>query len=69
MMEQVGHTSPASLATAREKLAGAGTQTAALAFGGNPGPTAATEEWTGAGHQQQLQSQLLNTLLIYLINV
>jgi hypothetical protein len=31
-------------------LAGAGTQTAALAFGGsNPPNTAATEEWTGAG--------------------
>jgi hypothetical protein len=31
-------------------LAGAGTQTAALAFGGYITPaTAATEEWTGAG--------------------
>jgi hypothetical protein len=31
-------------------LAGAGTQTAGLAFGGNtPAVTAATEEWTGAG--------------------
>jgi hypothetical protein len=31
-------------------LAGAGTQTAALAFGGRSGgTTAATEEWTGAG--------------------
>jgi hypothetical protein len=31
-------------------LAGAGTQTAALAFGGyTTAPTAATEEWTGAG--------------------
>jgi hypothetical protein len=43
---------------------------AALAFGGNlTAATTATEEWTGAGLQQQLQSQLLNTLLIYLINV
>jgi hypothetical protein len=42
---------PASLATARYELAGAGTQTAALAFwSGQPGSgTAATEEWTGAG--------------------
>jgi hypothetical protein len=31
-------------------LAGAGTQTAGLAFGGNSTAyTAATEEWTGAG--------------------
>jgi hypothetical protein len=42
-------TSPASLATARN-LGGAGTQTAALAFGGYS-PTTATEEWTGAGQQ------------------
>jgi hypothetical protein len=43
-------TSPASLNTARYGLAGAGTQTAALAFGGETPPvTAATEEWTGAG--------------------
>jgi hypothetical protein len=35
----------------RYELAGAGTQTAALAFGGEGGTgnTAATEEWTGAG--------------------
>ena len=33
--------------TARSSLGGAGTQTAALAFGGNDGsPTAATEEWS-----------------------
>jgi hypothetical protein len=57
-------TSPASLTTARIALAGAGTQTSALAFGGNPPVTAATEEWTGAGSPKQLQSQLLNTLLI-----
>jgi hypothetical protein len=39
-----------SLNTARYYLAGAGTQTAGLAFGGNaPADTAATEEWTGAG--------------------
>jgi hypothetical protein len=45
-------TSPASLATARYMLAGAGTQTAALAFGGYllpGGNQAATEEWTGPG--------------------
>jgi hypothetical protein len=30
-------------------LAGAGTQTSALAFAGNFPYTAATEEWTGAG--------------------
>ena len=36
--------------TARGTLAGAGTQTAALAFGGDAPPrTAATEEWLGAG--------------------
>jgi hypothetical protein len=33
-MEQVGHVSPGSLNTARESLGGAGTQTAALGFGG-----------------------------------
>jgi hypothetical protein len=39
--------SPASMSTARNQLGGAGTQTAALAFGGNTGTaTAATEEWT-----------------------
>jgi hypothetical protein len=44
-------TSPGSLNTARYGLGGAGTQTAALGFGGTvtPPPTAATEEWTGAG--------------------
>jgi hypothetical protein len=42
-------TSPGSLNTARSGLAGCGTQTAALAFGGGPPYTAATEEWTGAG--------------------
>jgi hypothetical protein len=42
-------TSPGSLNTARRALAGAGTQTAALAFGGFTPVTAATEEWTGAG--------------------
>jgi hypothetical protein len=44
-------TSPASLATARSYLAGAGTQASALAFGGDTAPAvvAATEEWTGAG--------------------
>jgi hypothetical protein len=43
-------TNPTSLNTARIALGGAGTQTAALAFGGNTTTTsAATEEWTGAG--------------------
>jgi hypothetical protein len=44
-------TSPASLNTARYALAGAGTQAAALAFGGNKAPlfNGATEEWTGPG--------------------
>jgi hypothetical protein len=44
-------TSPATLNTARIRLAGnAGTQTLALAFGGNSQVyTNATEEWTGAG--------------------
>jgi hypothetical protein len=37
-----------NLSTNREYLAGAGTATSALAFGGNP-TTGATEEWTGAG--------------------
>jgi hypothetical protein len=40
---------PTGLNTARGQLAGVGTQTAALAFGGTPPITAATEEWTGAG--------------------
>jgi hypothetical protein len=44
-------TNPNSLNTARYNLGGAGTQSAGLAFVGNPGPavTAATEEWTGPG--------------------
>jgi hypothetical protein len=44
-------TSPASMNTARNFLGGAGTQTAALAFGGATGPsaTAATEEFTITG--------------------
>jgi hypothetical protein len=40
-------TSPGSLNTARLTLAGAGTQTAALAFGGSPPVTGATEEYNG----------------------
>jgi hypothetical protein len=41
---------PTGLNTARQVLAGAGTQTSALAFGGEGPPNlAATEEWTGAG--------------------
>jgi hypothetical protein len=39
--------SSGSLNTARQGLAGAGTQTAALAFGGGPPPTGATEEYDG----------------------
>jgi hypothetical protein len=50
MMEQVGQVILASLDTSRYRLAGAGTQAAALGFGGStPAITAATEEWTGAG--------------------
>jgi hypothetical protein len=36
------------MATARNALGGAGTQTVGLAFGGSPSPTGATEEFTGA---------------------
>jgi hypothetical protein len=47
-MDQLGQ-HPGSLNTARESLAAAGTQTAALAFGGYTGtPTGATEEYDGA---------------------
>jgi hypothetical protein len=50
MMVQLGQSNPTGLGTARNNIAGAGTQTAGLAFGGNtPAVTAATEEWTGAG--------------------
>jgi hypothetical protein len=43
-------TSPASLSTARQGLGGAGTQPAALGFGGYvPGVTNATEEYTITG--------------------
>jgi hypothetical protein len=43
-------TSGGSLVTARDQLAGAGTQTAALAFGGYDGTvnTGATEEYNGS---------------------
>jgi hypothetical protein len=49
MMEVLGSNSPASMNTARGFLgsAGAGTQTAALAFGGQPPVTAVTEEYNG----------------------
>jgi hypothetical protein len=47
-MEQVGHKS-CKFGNSKKLLAGAGTQTAALGFGGDPPLTAATEEWTGAG--------------------
>jgi hypothetical protein len=47
MMEQLGQLHPGSLNTARLILAGCGTQTAALAFGGTPLLTGATEEYDG----------------------
>jgi hypothetical protein len=51
MMDLLGQ-HPGSLNTARTDLAGAGTQTAALAFGGTPPVTGATEEYDGqVGHQ------------------
>jgi galactokinase len=65
-------TNPASLNTARyDGLAGAGTTTAALAFGGSTVHLLQVQQKNGQvqEHQQQLQSQLLNTLLIHLINV
>jgi hypothetical protein len=40
--------SATSMGTARHGLAGAGIQTAALAFGGTPPVTAATEEYDGS---------------------
>jgi hypothetical protein len=46
MMEQVGQQVEA-LNTARTALAGAGTQTAGLAFGGTPPTTGATELYDG----------------------
>ena len=43
-------TEVADLATARASLAGAGTNTLGLAFGGSaPAVNGLTEEWTGAG--------------------
>jgi hypothetical protein len=48
IMEQLGH-HPTGLNTARNNLAGCGTQTAALAFGGETPPnTGATEEYDGS---------------------
>jgi hypothetical protein len=41
-------TVPPGLNTARRALAGCGTQTAALAFGGTPPITGATEEYDGS---------------------
>jgi hypothetical protein len=40
---------PNGLSTGRFQLGGAGTQTAALGFGGNVPKTNITEEWTGPG--------------------
>jgi hypothetical protein len=50
MMELVGQHNPTGLNTARHYLAGTGTQTAALAFGGftAPAKTGATEEYNGS---------------------
>jgi hypothetical protein len=48
MMDHSWTTSPGSMNTARSVLAGCGTQTAALAFGGQTPPvTGATEEYDG----------------------
>jgi hypothetical protein len=42
-------TATTNLTTARTGIGGSGTQTLALAFGGDtPGFSAATEEWTGS---------------------
>jgi hypothetical protein len=48
-MEHTWTNNPTGLNTARYYIAGAGTQTAALAFGGNVDPptTGATEEYDG----------------------
>jgi hypothetical protein len=58
-------TSPgSSLSTARDSLGGAGTQTAALAFGGaTTVGTAATEEWTGAGTNNSYNHSFLTLYL------
>jgi hypothetical protein len=48
MTAQLGNFSWTGLNTARRYLAGCGTQTAALAFGGEPGNTGATEEYNGS---------------------
>jgi hypothetical protein len=53
MMEQVGQHSPASLSTARDSLAGAGTQAAALAFGGNTAPGKQQQQKNGQVQEQQ----------------
>jgi hypothetical protein len=48
IMELLGQINPTGLNTARYALAGCGTQTAGLAFGGeDPGTTGATEEYDG----------------------
>jgi hypothetical protein len=58
-------TSSNNLNTARTGLAGCGTQTAALAFGGNNGPsTGATEEYDGTSWTTSPGS--LNTARYYL---
>jgi hypothetical protein len=57
MMDQLGQQSPASLSTARGFLAGAGTQTAALAFGGvTTVVTAATEEYNDYGEPNTFEN-------------
>jgi hypothetical protein len=62
-MDQLGQVSN-SLNTAREDLACAGIQTAALAFGGTPPATAATEEYDGTSWTSNPTS--LNTARINL---
>jgi len=60
---QSGWASGGNLATARYSLAGAGIQTAGLAFGGGPPATAATEEydgtsWTAGGNLATARGEL-----------
>ena len=51
------YTTGGNLNTARGRLAGAGTQTVTVAFGGaTPSVTAATEEWTGPSPAVQAKS-------------
>jgi hypothetical protein len=54
IMGLVGQHSGGSLVTARNALAGAGTQTAALAFGGYGLANTATEEYNGSSWTSNL---------------